>query len=298
MCRVAPETKPDTNSDVDLMDDSKKSKKTSSHKKKNGRRSKTRKSQSPAPPTNLPPKHRYIAMDCEMVGIGPYGEISSPACVTMIDWDGRVIFHAYIRQTEPVTDYRTHVSGITESILEKAKLSLEECRAIVSQHLYNRILVGHALKNDLTALRISHPWWLTRDTAEYEPFMKWRRSAFDGGEGLWPRKLRDLTLHELGQHIQKSGEPHSSWEDAFAALKLYRKVRNQWEAKVVENIKKQMDYEYERLRHEQQMFFIQPHIVQQQYQRQAHEQQMFFMQQQKQQMFLHQIQHRRTQSVQ
>mmetsp|Transcript_27034 Transcript_27034/g.40915 ORF Transcript_27034/g.40915 Transcript_27034/m.40915 type:complete len:294 (+) Transcript_27034:67-948(+) len=293
MCRVTRESESDSNSDT-----WKKSKNPSSHKKKNGRKSRTRKSQSPVPSANLPPKHRYIAMDCEMVGIGPHGETSSPACVTIIDWDGRVIFHAYIRQTEPVTDYRTHVSGITESILQKAKLSLEECRAIVSQHLYNRILVGHALKNDLTALRISHPWWLTRDTAEYEPFMQWRRSSFDGREGLWPRKLRDLALHELGQRIQKSGEPHSSWEDAFAALKLYRKVRNQWEAKVVEDTKKQMDYEYKRLRHEQEMFFIQPHIVQQQYQRQAHEQQMFFMQQQQEQMLLHQMQYRRTQSVQ
>jgi len=301
MCRVALESPSKASTNVPLIEDNKKEPSSPTNRKRHGRyskRNKTKKSQNSLSVT-VPPEHRYVAMDCEMVGIGPDGTVSSPACVTMINWKGSVILHAYIRQTEPVTDYRTHVSGITEKHLSCAKLSLEECRAIVLQHLHNRILVGHALKNDLTALCISHPWWLIRDTAEYEPFMKYCHSSH-GGEGLWPRKLKDLALRELGKHIQKAGKPHNSWEDAFAALNLYQKVRGQWEQDIVEKTKKQMDLEYQRLRQEQEMFFVLPHVMQQQYQQLAHEQQMYFMQQQQwhqqeQQMFFIQQQHNQQQ---
>merc|ERR1711959_812062 len=51
---------------------------------------------------------------------------------------------------------------------------------------------------------------------------------------LWPRKLKDLVYEKLDQRrIQRYGEPHSSYEDAVAAMDLYKKVRTKWE-KVME----------------------------------------------------------------
>ena len=38
--------------------------------------------------------------------------------------------------------------------------------------LKDKILVGHALKNDLTVLLLSHPRKMTRDTATYRPYMR------------------------------------------------------------------------------------------------------------------------------
>eukprot|EP00526_Cylindrotheca_closterium_P015306 CAMPEP_0113640844 /NCGR_PEP_ID=MMETSP0017_2-20120614/21437_1 /TAXON_ID=2856 /ORGANISM="Cylindrotheca closterium" /LENGTH=258 /DNA_ID=CAMNT_0000552147 /DNA_START=139 /DNA_END=912 /DNA_ORIENTATION=+ /assembly_acc=CAM_ASM_000147 len=169
----------------------------------------------------LPEESKFLALDCEMVGIGENGHTSSIARVTVVDWDGNALFDEYIQQDQPVTDYRTFVSGITPQDLEDATLSLEECRNMVLQLLQNHILVGHALKNDLKALDISHPWWLTRDTAKFEPFMKVR---FDDGI-LWPRKLKELVSEKLHQEIQIEGKPHSPYEDALAALDLYRSVR-------------------------------------------------------------------------
>merc|ERR1712048_1119832 len=104
-------------------------------------------------------------------------------------------------------------------------VDIETCRKTVSEFLRGKILVGHALKNDLHALGVDHPWYDTRDTAKYEPFMKVR---FDDGV-LWPRSLKDLMKEKLRKEIQSEGKSHCPYEDAMAALELYRLVRTKWE---------------------------------------------------------------------
>jgi len=168
---------------------------------------------------------RYLALDCEMVGVGYAGKKSSVARVTLVDWDGRIVWDEFVRQEQEVTDYRTFVSGITPLDVEDAILTFDECRQRVQEMITDKILVGHALKNDLRALSLSHPWMATRDTAKYEPFMQTR---FDDNI-LWPRKLKDLASEKLGRKIQREGEPHSAYEDAAAAMDLYRTVRRKWE---------------------------------------------------------------------
>ena len=66
---------------------------------------------------------------------------------------------------------------------------------------------------------------MTRDTAKYEPFMKVR---FEDGI-LWPRGLRELCKEKLNKEIQASGGPHCPYEDALAAMDLYRHVQHKWE---------------------------------------------------------------------
>lgn len=192
------------------------------------------------------PLQRYVALDCELVGVGPSGKKSIVSRVTLVGWNGDVIWDQYIKPTETVTNYRTHVSGITRDILQRATVSFEECQQHLLLALKDKILVGHALKNDLRALQISHPWQQTRDTGKYEPFMKTRQSeqqqqhqpeGFNSTDCtghsrnavLWPRKLRDLVGEKLGREIQADGQPHSSYEDAVAAMDLYKLVRKKWE---------------------------------------------------------------------
>lgn len=170
-------------------------------------------------------KQQYIGMDCEMVGVGPHGRRSALARVTVVDWNHRVLYDAYVAPTEEVTDYRYFVSGITEEDLRCA-IDFETCRQHVAELLEGKILVGHALKNDLAVLQITHPWHLIRDTAKYEPFMKLRQ---DDGI-LWPRKLKDLTYEKLRRVIQPYGAAHCPIEDATSALQLYKLVRVKWEA--------------------------------------------------------------------
>ncbi len=102
----------------------------------------------------------------------------------------------------------------------------EEVRERMGKLLLGKILVGHALKNDLDALLITHPRGDMRDTARYKPFM--RATGRSGGK-LRPRKLRDLVWEELGKRIQVEGESHSSVDDARASMELFRCVRERWE---------------------------------------------------------------------
>lgn len=53
-----------------------------------------------------------MAIDCEMVGIGPDGEDSMLARVSIVNHFGKCIYDKFVKPTEKVTDYRTDVSGI------------------------------------------------------------------------------------------------------------------------------------------------------------------------------------------
>lgn len=47
-----------------------------------------------------------------MVGVGPKGEDSIVARVSIVNQFGKCIYDKYVKPTEEVTDYRTAVSGI------------------------------------------------------------------------------------------------------------------------------------------------------------------------------------------
>jgi len=185
----------------------------------------------------------YFALDCEMVGVGPYGAKSALARVSIVNWDCDVVLDTFVKVPVPVTDYRTFVSGITSEDLESGEaMDLEDVRTKVQNILRGKILIGHALGNDLNALTITHPWCDTRDTANYLPFM---REIVDhqNRRMMTPRRLKDLTMEELGREIQVLGDAHSSVEDAIAALELYKGARPKWEAFMCEQVNKANELE-------------------------------------------------------
>jgi RNA exonuclease 4 len=187
------------------------------------RRQQQQRSSTPLTPAE---RDRYLAMDCEMVGVGVDGLRSALARVTLVDWDGEVVYDAFVTPTEEVTDYRYFVSGITEQDLLQYGLDFATCRQQVAALLTDKILIGHALKNDLAVLQLSHPWHAIRDTAKYEPFMK---KLDETDHILWPRKLKELTQEKLKREIQPYGTAHCPIQDAVAALQLYQLVRTKWE---------------------------------------------------------------------
>lgn len=60
-------------------------------------------------------------MDCEMVGVGPGGEESMLARVSIVNYFGKCVYDKYVKPTEKVTDYRTAVSGIRPGDIEHGK---------------------------------------------------------------------------------------------------------------------------------------------------------------------------------
>ncbi|KAJ3799142.1 ribonuclease H-like domain-containing protein [Lentinula aff. detonsa] len=161
---------------------------------------------------------KFIAIDCEMVGVGIDGSESSLARVTLVNYHGAVQMDEFVRQRERVVDYRTQYSGIRESDMQKAK-PFDQIQKRVADLIQDRILVGHAVHNDLKVLFLSHPWNLTRDTQYLAGKSKVVRSKYVA--------LRKLVEQELGIVIQ-AGE-HSSLVDARATMAVYRLHRKEWD---------------------------------------------------------------------
>ncbi|KAL9089945.1 MAG: hypothetical protein Q9165_005474 [Trypethelium subeluteriae] len=206
---------------------------------------------------------KYVALDCEMVGVGSTPDADSVlARVSVVNYHGTILYDTYVLPPDgvKVTDYRTAISGIrpehlkpnrnrsdvatlnptrrsnlpTDSQIRQGEAikaeslvnlrnqplaSLYSAQSSLDTLLKGRILIGHALKNDFSALLLSHPHALIRDTSRYAPFR-----ALAGGR---TPSLRKLAKQILGREIQ-TGE-HSSVEDARAAMDLFKHVRGEWE---------------------------------------------------------------------
>ncbi|KAL1842133.1 hypothetical protein VTJ49DRAFT_6012 [Mycothermus thermophilus] len=155
---------------------------------------------------------KYVAIDCEMVGVGEGGHEDALARVSLVDFHGRQVYDSYVRPRGRVVDWRTHVSGVGPKHMAKAR-SFEEVQAQVAELLKGAIVVGHDVKHDLRVLELDHPHRMIRDTAKFSGFRKY-------GHGPKPA-LRVLAREILGIEIQ-TGQ-HSSIEDARVAMLLFRK---------------------------------------------------------------------------
>eukprot|EP00958_Prasinococcus_capsulatus_P023741 scaffold3600_cov387-Prasinococcus_capsulatus_cf.AAC.3 len=158
-----------------------------------------------------------VALDCEMVGIGPGGYTSRLAHVVVVNEYGNVLLETHAKPSEVITDYRTQWSGVREKDLVNAP-PVMEVQERVRKLVDGKILVGHSLECDLDVLDIQHPADMTRDTAYFPPF-----THMSGR----PQKLKHLCRRHLGLTIQV-GE-HSPAEDARATLYLYNKYKTKWE---------------------------------------------------------------------
>ncbi|KAM3080454.1 3'-5' exonuclease [Clarireedia jacksonii] len=161
---------------------------------------------------------KYIGIDCEMVGVGGEEERSVLARVSIVNFHGAQIYDSFVRPTEFVTDWRTHVSGVSTRNMATAR-DFASVQQEVAEVLKGRILVGHAIKNDLEALMMNHPRRDIRDTSKFSGFRKY-------SNGRTP-SLKKLAREILGVDIQ--GGEHSSIEDARATMLLFRKHKAAFE---------------------------------------------------------------------
>jgi RNA exonuclease 4 len=177
-------------------------------------------------------KAKYVALDCEMVGIGTDGKKSALARVSIVDWDLNVLLDTFVQVPIRVTDFRTHVSGVEpKHIKNSTAMEVTKCRVLVATILKDKILVGHSLINDLKALLMTHPKSEIRDTAKYRPFQRL-------GNNKWrPRKLRDLVKENLkGKEAFQEGE-HDSVQDSKANMELFQLVQASWEKEIASKTK-------------------------------------------------------------
>jgi DNA polymerase III epsilon subunit-like protein len=162
----------------------------------------------------------FIALDCEMVGIGLRGRRHALARVSIVNVYGHCIYDTFVRPNEEVRDYRTWVSGIRAGDLDSAP-GLARVRGDVRNIIRDRVLVGHAIHNDLAVLQIKHPTAMIRDTATWPAYRDLVGSKHPGLKVLFETVFGGLT-------IQPDGQPHSSIEDARASMALFRNVGVVW----------------------------------------------------------------------
>jgi RNA exonuclease 4 len=158
---------------------------------------------------------QFIAMDCEMVGVGGDEDRSVLARVSIVNFHGTQVYDSFVRPKEFVTDWRTHVSGVSPKNMATAR-TFEEVQEAVSRLMEGRILVGHAIKHDLDVLMLSHSKRDIRDTSRFSGFRKY-------SAGRTP-SLKKLAKEVLGINIQ--GGEHSSIEDARTTMLLFRKFKS------------------------------------------------------------------------
>lgn len=162
---------------------------------------------------------KYLSLDCEMVGTGPPPHSDNVlARVSIVNYHGQQVYDSYVQPPNglEIEDYRTFVSGIrAEDLRPGYARTFDEVQNSVIELLKGRVLVGHALRNDLNVLQLQHPKKDMRDTSHYP---KYRVAS----AGKTPA-LRNLALAELGTRIQV-GE-HSSVEDARVTMELFRKEK-------------------------------------------------------------------------
>jgi RNA exonuclease 4 len=70
----------------------------------------------------MPPLEQLVALDAEYVGGNSKKDeerVDLLARLSIVDGHGRVLCDEWVRPAQPVTDYRTAISGVTEAQLAK-----------------------------------------------------------------------------------------------------------------------------------------------------------------------------------
>jgi len=161
---------------------------------------------------------KYIGIDCEMVGVGGEEDRSVLARVSIVNFHGTQVYDSFVKPKEFVTDWRTHVSGVSPKNMATAR-TFEQVQEDVAAIMKDRVIVGHAIKNDLEAMMLGHPKRDIRDTSRFSGFRKY-------SAGRTP-SLKKLAKEILGVDIQ--GGEHSSIEDARATMLLFRRHKSEFD---------------------------------------------------------------------
>jgi len=147
------------------------------------------------------------------------------AKVALVDFRGNLLYSAFVAPTMQVVDYRTSTTGIQAAHLTNGSATpFATVQRAVADLLRGRIIIGHALWQDLSVLGLSHPAVSTRDVGLYLPF----RNALRAPSHVFD--LPTLVSSFMQRRIQVARIDPT--ENARAALDLYRSYAATWEASI------------------------------------------------------------------
>ncbi|KAL1901922.1 hypothetical protein Sste5346_001627 [Sporothrix stenoceras] len=157
---------------------------------------------------------KVFAIDCEMCKAADDKFVLTR--ISVVAWDGEVVMDELVKPDEPIVDYLTQFSGITEAMLAPVTTRLVDIQrrllAILDKHA---ILVGHSLDSDVRAMQLTHPFIVDTSIVFPHPMAPAKKHA-----------LRWLSSKYLNREIQKghgTARGHDSVEDARTCLDLIKR---------------------------------------------------------------------------
>ncbi|CDW84774.1 interferon-stimulated gene 20 kda protein [Stylonychia lemnae] len=181
-----------------------------------------------------------VSIDCEMVEVDKFSD--GLARVSIVNYNGHILYDQYVKPEGRITNYRTWVSGITPANMNGSK-PFKQAITEVHRILKGKIIVGHSLKHDFSVLQMREgdryynedntpnfievtagqsTFIVTKD--KIRDIAKYRKYQNQNGQAI---SLKRLTEEFLNRKIQQGS--HCSVIDARAAMALYRINEQEWE---------------------------------------------------------------------
>ncbi|CAI2166440.1 3640_t:CDS:10 [Funneliformis geosporum] len=156
-------------------------------------------------------KFRVLSVDCEMCLSNALYVLTR---VSIVDIDCNIVYDELVMPEEPITDYLTSYSGITEERLKGVTTTIKDVQKRLLELVEcDTVLVGHSLECDLKALKFAHPYVIDTSILYTNPGGVFNKSS-----------LKMLAYQWLNRSIQVGGiiAGHDSVEDAKATMDLVK----------------------------------------------------------------------------
>eukprot|EP00903_Cladosiphon_okamuranus_P005818 g5761.t1 len=158
---------------------------------------------------------QVVALDCEMcMSEDPLSKERNGKELLRLSIvrgeDGEKLMDTLVRPSNPVVDWRTDIHGVGPQHMEGVVFTHRHAQVAISRICCkNTVIIGHALNNDLAALRMSH------DRVVDTSFL------FEGSDKKFSTpSLKDVVRAALGRDIQHGC--HDSVTDAKSTLEAAR----------------------------------------------------------------------------